>query len=205
MTESDKRPPVVGSFKDPSKKNQNGDTVVATPASKLAEGVQSDIKKDVEDNKDTVVKAQGYQEILAEAEITIEKAHAIIDDLLTKGYYEEVINITKTTTVTFRTRTQSDYRRYLRAVEVVAPKYVDEQQEIQLRYFLAASLVEFKGQRFDYPKHTARENEIEDAFEKRMSWIKDQPDSLITLLAVKLSKFDRTVKVVMSEGVIENF
>ena len=205
MSESEKRPPMVGSFKDPSKKNQPAETPANTPASKLAEGVQLDIKKDVEDNKNTVTKAQGYQEILAEAEISVEKAHVIIDDLLTKGFYEEAMNVTKTATVTFRTRTQYDYRRYLRALEVVAPKYIDEQQEIQLRYFLAASLVEFRGQRFEHVKPSARETDIEDAFEKRLAWLKDQPDTLITLLAVKLSKFDRMVKVVMSEGVIENF
>jgi len=204
MTESERRPPMIGSYKDPAKAG-TPNASVDSPAVKLAEGVQNEIKKDIEDNKQGAVKAQGYQEILEEAEISIQKAHAIVDDLLTKGYYEEDIKITKTTYVTFKTRTQADYRRYLRALEVVGPKFIDEQQEIQLRYFLAASLVSFKGQKFETDKSNGRDDGVSDAFNKKLDWLNNQPDSLVTLLAVKLSKFDRMVKVVMSEGVVENF
>lgn len=208
MSEADKRPPVFGAYRDPSKKNP----VIAesrptpnTPAKALTEGLQEDMQKDIEQTKETTIKAKGYAEILEEAEISLDKARMIVDDLLTKGYYEEDIQITKSSYVTLRTRTHADYRRYLRALEAVNPKYIDEQQEIQIRYFLAASIVAFKGQAFSHPKPSAGDTAIEDAFDQRLEWITNQPDTLINLIAVKLSKFDRMVKVVMSEGVIENF
>jgi hypothetical protein len=176
-----------------------------TPAKALSVGLQEDMQKDVDEKKEATIRAKGYEEVLEEAEIPISKARAIVDDLLTKGYYEEDIQITKSSYVTLRTRTHADYRRYLRAIEAVNPKYIDEQQEIQIRYFLAASIVAFKGHTFAHAKPNASENAVEDAFDKRLEWITTQPDTLVNLIAVKLSKFDRMVKVVMSEGVIENF
>lgn len=208
MSDSGKRPPMVGSYGDPRKKApavEDKPVSALTAAKSMAEGLQEEIKRDVEETKETAVKAKGYKEILEEAEISLQKARAIVDDILTKGYYEEDIQITKNSFVTFRTRTHADYRRYLRALEAVTPKFIDEQQEIQLRYFLAASLVAFKGQTFEHPKNKTSENAAEDMFDKRLSWITEQPDTLINLLAIKLNKFDRDIKIVMSEGVVENF
>lgn len=191
---------VEGNF-DIEDKREN----VSTPASTMAEGIKGDLEKDIQEQSSTAKKAKSYDEILKENDIPLDKAHAIVDSILMNGYYEETLPITKTATVTFRTRLHSDYKRYLRALEILNPRYVDEQREIQSRYFLAASLSSFKGQVFEHagPKDS---KEIADrSFEARLDWIEQQPENLILLLLNKLAQFDRTVAVVMSEGVVENF
>jgi len=208
MSEAAKRPPGFGAYGDPSKKSPviaESKPTPNTAAVAMTDGLQEEIRKDVEDIKETAEKAKSYEQILEEAEVSLDKARVIVDDLLTKGYYEEDVPVTKSSFVTFRTRTHSDYRRYLRAIEMINPKYIDEQQEIQLRYFLAASLVSFKGHAFEHPRPNSSDSAVEKAFDARLEWITSQPDTVINLLAIKLSKFDRMVKIVMSEGVVENF
>lgn len=171
---------------------------VATPSGSLSEGVQEDLKSSIDRTKEAAEKAKSYKEILSERDIPLSKAHAIVDGMLEKGFYEETLAFTSNTTVTFRTRAHSDYVRYLRALETYNPKFVEEQQEIQIRYFLAASLVAFKGVTF-------AEKDPEKLFDAKLDWIEKQPERLVNLLATKLSKFDVQIQVVMSEGVVENF
>jgi hypothetical protein len=202
------KPSIIGSYTNPKEKNtpiEDKRTQDNTPAKTLVEGVTSEMEKDVAEGKDTIEKSKNYRDILIENDIPSVKAASIVDDLLCKGYYEEEIPLTNSTFVTFRTRSHSDYRRYLRALEITNPRYADEQQEIMTRYFIAASLVSFKGKIFDHPEAKVGDPSVEAAFEQRLAWIEKQPEPLVTLLAVKLHKFDRTVQVVMSEGVVENF
>jgi hypothetical protein len=121
--------------------------------------------------------------------------------MLEKGFYEESVPVTKSVVATFRTRAHADYVRYLRALETYNPKYVEEQQEIQIRYFLAASLVSFKGTVFK----VAAGEDAEKFFDRKLEWIEAQPETVIRLIAVKLSKFDQQIQTIMSEGIVENF
>jgi len=200
--------PVIGSYKNPKDKapveDKRAVDVSATKA--LAEGATSEMTRDVADAEDPIEKSKSYDEILSENDISHIKATAIIDDMLTRGYYEEDIVITKTAFLTLRTRTHADYRRYLRALEMINPRYTDEQREIQMRYFIAASLVSFKGRTFEHPEaKVGNDRVVEKAFEDRLTWISAQPEMVVTLIAVKLNKFDRMIGLVMSEGVVENF
>jgi len=202
------KPAVIGSYKNPKEKMQVEDKrpVENTPAKELIDGATSEMERDVEDARDPIEKAKSYDEILSENDISRTKATVIIDDLLTRGHYEEDIPITQSVYLTLRTRTHDDYRRYLRALELTNPRFVDEQREIQMRYFIAASLVSFKGQTFEHPvQKVGSDRVIEKAFEARLEWISSQPEVVVTLIAMKLNKFDRMIQVVMSEGVVENF
>ena len=203
------RPSVIGSYKDPRGRTAPVEDKRApdtTPARAIVDSVADEMQRDVTETKESVEKAKTYEEILKENDISLSKATAIVDDLLTKGYYEEDIPVTSNSYVTLRTRAHSDYRRYLRALEVNSPRYADEQNEIQMRYFIAASLVNFKGQSFEHPEQKiGNESAVEAAFAARLQWIERQPERLITLIALKLHKFDRMIQVVISEGVIENF
>lgn len=207
--------PLIGSYSDPNPNAAEDKTPtpkivdkrdkVDTPATKMHEGIQEELKQDVKQEQDGIEKAKSYVEILAENDIEKTKAQAIVDAIITDGFWEEALQVTKSTTVTLRTRGYEDYKRYLRALEFINPKYVEEQNEIQIRYFLAASLVVFKGEAFEHPVANASEKEREEAFDVRMEWISNQSERIINLLASKLSKFDRVVQLVMSEGVVENF
>lgn len=203
--------PIIGSYKRPqnAEKAQEEKDVeivdkrpkVESPAKNLSEGIQQDLQDSIDVTKSNTEKAKTYEELLAENDIPLQKAHTIVDALLERGVYEETVAVTQRITATFRTRTHGDYVRYLRALELYNPKYVEEQQELQLRYFLAASLLTYKGKSVVDKKY---ENPEED-FDARLKWVETQADSLIRLLATKLHKFDTVITVVMSEGVVENF
>lgn len=204
--------PVIGSYRRPASAGASAPPAasdpepeivdkrpkVSTPSGSLSEGLQEDLKSSIDRTKEAAEKAKSYQEILSERDIPLAKAHAIVDGMLEKGFYEETIGLTNSASVTFRTRAHSDYVRYLRALETYNPKFVEEQQEIQIRYYLAASLVAFKGVTFS-------EKDPEKLFDAKLDWIEKQPERLISLLATKLSKFDVQIQVVMSEGIVENF
>jgi hypothetical protein len=200
--------PVIGSYKKPQVPEQEVDLEIVdkrqkveTPATSLSTGVQEDLKDSIDRTKDGVEKSKSYDEILSEHDITVQKAHTVVDAMLEKGFYEESIPITKSVSATFRTRAHADYVRYLRALETYNPKYVEEQQEIQIRYFLAASLVSFKGVTFKI----ASGEDVEKFFDRKLEWIEGQPETVIRLIAVKLSKFDQQIQTIMSEGIVENF
>lgn len=187
---------MIGSYKNPKE---------LTPAQNLVEGVQGEIKDSMDAAAPVTELAQSYETVLASKKITIAKAHSIVDSMLEKGFYEEVMPVTKAVTVTFRTRTHNDYIRYLRALEMFNPKFAEEQAELQLRYFLAASLVAFKGVVLKHVPANADPDAVASAFDSRLEWIEKQPERVINLLATKLSKFDDMIHTVMSEGVVENF
>jgi DNA-directed RNA polymerase specialized sigma54-like protein len=207
--------PLIGSYSNPDQSEGPKESAVpniidkrektASPATHMHEGIQEDLKQGIEQSTDGIEKAKTYEEILAENDIEKTTAQAIVDAILTEGYYEETLQVTKSSSVTLRTRGYEDYKRYLRALEFINPKYVEEQTEIQIRYFLASSLVAFKGTAFSHAPPDAEEQEREDAFNVRMVWISRQGERVINLLANKLTKFDRVVSIVMSEGVVENF
>jgi hypothetical protein len=204
--------PVIGSYSDPDGESPQEIKVEdkrkkkETPTSSMAEGITANMRKDLKDAEAVQEKVKDYREILKEAEISEQDASVIVDDMLTKGFYEETYKITKKTSVTFRTRAYSDYIKYTRALEVYNPKYVQEQQEIMARYFLAASLVSYKGITFEHPEDKSDESEeARKAFNDRLSWVTAQPQHLVDVLIRTLRKFDHKVQTVMSEGVIENF
>lgn len=206
--------PMIGAYKKPGGSDEiTGQNIEIadkrerqeTPASNLHEGIQEELKQGVEGSQDTVEKAKSYEEILADNDISKSKAQLIVDAMLTDGYYEETMPVTKKVTVTLRTRGYADYKRYLRALELYNPRFVDEQQEIMARHFLAASIVSFKGETLLHAPLEATEKEREDAFSARMKWVESKSERVINLLISKLNKFDRMISIVMSEGVVENF
>jgi hypothetical protein len=175
---------------------------VETPATSLSEGIQEDLQESIDKTKGLADKAKTYEQILSERGITLSKAHAVIDSMLEKGYYEEIIPLKLPTpapiTVTFRTRTQADYIRYLRALELYNPKYVEEQQELQLRYFLAASLISFKGKTFT-------NTDPDKLIDEKIEWLEKMPERIVSLLGLKLTEFDLQIQAIMTEGAVENF
>ena len=200
--------PVIGSYKKPQVPDQEADLEIVdkrpkveTPATSLSTGVQEDLKDSIDRTQKSADKAKTYEDTLSEYAIPLQKAHAVVDSMLEKGYYDEVVPVTKNTVATFRTRAHADYVRYLRALELYNPKYVEEQQEIQIRYFLAASLVSFKGIVF----RQESDEDLEKFFDRKLTWVETQAEPVIRLLATKLSKFDQQIQTIMSEGIVENF
>lgn len=201
---------LIGSYTPPEKEvpgaKEEEQEARPSPAKSMAQGIQEDLSNDVKANEDTVEKSKSYEEILEGADISLDEAKAIVDDMLTLGYYTERVPVTKSISVGFRTRVHADYLRLHNALEALNPKFEEEQNEIMLRYCLAGSLARFKDVEFDFPdREKASHESLTKAFDVRLDWIEKQPERLIALLATKLNTFDSKIALVMSEGVIENF
>lgn len=142
--------------------------------------------------------AELYAQRLEDAGISRKEAGDIFDDVLTKGFYQEVVNI-KGRKAVLRTRAYEDHIRSLAAIETQAPRFQMTQEELQARYNLAASLVEWNGTVFKKGGDPDRE------FTETMNAVKRLPGPVYALLVAALVKFDARMFVVFSDGATESF
>jgi hypothetical protein len=135
-----------------------------------------------------------YDQKLKKHKLTKQQAAAIVDSLITKGFYEHPYRITSKYHVLFRTRDMDDQDRLMSRIEELAPKYPSSLDNLVGVYNLAASI-----QRFG----TKDLSEME--FVHRFDWVTKLPGPLADVLLQKLSSFDRMMQDVMDVGAIENF
>lgn len=148
---------------------------------------------------------KSYEERLKEAGVTKEQAAEIIDAVLMKGYWSESIKITERIKLRLRTRSARDIRRIQDHLEVQRPVYDTHYTEITGRMSLAASLESLGSDKFTFPGKDAKPEEYETAFQARVNYIENLADPILRMLFLKLWTFDEKIRVVLSEGVIENF
>lgn len=139
-----------------------------------------------------------YRERLAAADIGEAEANAVFDDVLTKGYYQEVTSI-RGKRLVLRTRTYDDHIRTLGAVEVHSPRFQATQEELQARHNLAASLIEWNGTVYKPGKDAEKE------FLTTMEAIRRMPAPLYAMLVNALVKFDAKMFVIFSDGAADSF
>lgn len=202
----------IGNFKDtpgsaappmPEKVVIGGPTG-PTPQKTLVNSLEESLGNDIAETAQVADKAKAYTDMLKEEEISILTAQAIADALLMGDYYEETYQLNKRVSVVFRTRGYHDVVRYHNAVERMNPRYMSERDEIMLRYFLASSISRIGEKTFAFPDPT-KQAEEQAAFQERYDYILSRPAALIELLENKLRRFDNMCRVVMSEGIVENF
>ena len=150
-------------------------------------------------------KEEQYEKNLVEFGITLRAARAIMEQMVTKGFYEEDFKVGPIT-CTLRTRVYDDLVRTQRLLETERPEYASAVQEMLNRYNTAASLVRYGEYTFDHPDAmTATEKDLEDAFEKRMHFVKRLPQ-LISVKVMQFSyEFDRKMIAVFGEGAPQDF
>lgn len=141
---------------------------------------------------------QLYLERLAEAGISEAEANSVFDDVLTKGYYQETTTI-RGRRLVLRTRRYEDHVRTLGAVEVQNPRFQTTQEELQARYNLAASLVEWNN--VSYKKGGDSDAE----FLAALDAVRALPTPVYSMLVAALVKFDAKIFLVFSEGAAESF
>ena len=146
-----------------------------------------------------------YQKRLDEADISNAMAMAIVDALMSQGFYEETVHLTKRTSVTFRTRRHSDTLRLQHSLEIQRPIYNEAVEEMAVRYNIASSLIRFHDTTLSFPGQSATAEDVEEAFDKRLKFVEALPDQTFYRLASLMASFDEKVMLVMSEGVAENF
>lgn len=175
-----------------------------SPGATLATAVEKNLEREVSETEEGAERALTFEERLKAANVTLAEAREIRDALLIDGFYSEQIRLSQNTAVVFRTRNYRDFVRFHQAVDRYQPKFVDERNEIALRYFLAGSLVSYRDEIFDHPE--SRDIKVlEEAFDKRHARVLDFPEPVMRLLAQKLHEFDAKVQLCLSEGSVEDF
>lgn len=101
-----------------------------------------------EEMQHALLPVQDYKKFLKEHEISETTAETIVDALLVKGFYEESIPLSKRVHMMLRTREHRDLLRLQATVQANPPLFQNVMDELTTRHNIAASLVEFNGQRF---------------------------------------------------------
>jgi len=149
---------------------------------------------------------QDYKKFLVEQKITEEKAAKVVDDLLSKGYYEETYQVTKALTIAFRTREQRDTMRLQTAMQIQRPLFDAAMHELITRYNMASSLSRYRAQVFKFAAPTtSEENVFEELFNARLSFIEGLSTPIFNLVSIKLVEFDQLIMAIARPGVAENF
>jgi len=146
-----------------------------------------------------------YKKFLEQQGIKETVAAVIVDDLLTKGAYQDTFHLSKAVSIDLRTRDQGDLMRLQTAMKIQRPVYDDAIDELLTRYNMAASLVRYHETTFEFPPAGADTKMVEDLFEKRLEYVENLPAPVFSAISSKLARFDWTVMAVMQEGVAENF
>lgn len=201
--------PVIGDFrKTPNNterqvKNENVPApqaeealpAVEKPESTVAETVAA--MKAAEAAEAALTPIERYQKRLRDANITSAFATTIYDGVLSKGYYEEYVTLTKTVRAVFRTRLYEDLLRIQTELEMAKPTLAITQDELITRFNLAASLYEWQGKKIPH--------ETDEDFSAALRLVRRLPGPVFSLLATELMKFDNKIMTVFSEGAAANF
>lgn len=148
---------------------------------------------------------EDYKKYLAELKITEEEAARIVDDMLTKGYYEETFKLSKTRSCKLRTREHRDTIRLQMAMEVQRPLFTDSSNELQARYNMAASLSAYNGEDYYFAEPGDAQEKVDKLFDERLKAVECLPAPVFSVVSMMLAKFDQKILAVMRPGVAENF
>lgn len=199
-------PPRIGDFSRPPvdvPAPASAPVSTASPTKEKLDAVEQRLKTEASEAEAQLAPLEAYEKQLKEVGLTREEAARIVDDVLTKGYYEETFPITSRVKVTFRTRLARDIRRVHERLE--ADRYtIDSHYSMALsRYLLAASLSSFGTTKFAFPQGVTEETEK--AYQARLEFVDGLSEPALQTIYPRLAKFDRKVAVAFQEGAIENF
>lgn len=213
--------PRLGDFTRPSKKRPQDN---APSAEELAARVKEDAPPDAmmppespeeqeaqdrlklyEQMQDTMTPIEDYKKYLEELDIDEEDAARIVDDLMTKGFYEETFKISKTRTCTLRTREHRDTVRLQTAMQIQRPLYQDSMNELQTRYNMAASLAAYNEETYYFPQQGDSVEKVDTLFDERLKAVECMPAPIFSVVSMLLAKFDQKILAILRPGVAENF
>lgn len=147
-----------------------------------------------------------YEDQLSEAGVARDEAARMVDSIMEKGYWSEPAQITRSVSARLRTRTSRDRTRAMERVEAARPAFDAHYYDMMNKLLLAASLESFGRTKFEHPAAGARPEEIEKAFEARYAYVDSaMAEPAYVLLLRAFLKFEDKVRLVTTEGVVENF
>lgn len=189
---------LVGQFKGPKDNSPR----VSKPTEDTPEKTEE--KKE---DATPVDKAKAYQEGLEAAGIKVEEAREILDDVLFKQGYNEVVKVGGKLPVTLRTRVYNDSQRVMHFLESEAPTFPMHVSDLVARYNVAASLGAYGDKVFEFPIEEGKVTvqDVEDAFHVRLRFIMALPTPVIDRLITLTGDFDRKVAAAFADGAPEDF
>ncbi len=170
------------------------------------EDLEAEMQEDAKTEKPKPLTAEEreaqYLEGLAEVDLDLASARAIMEKILVNDYYEESFMIGPLP-VKLRTRTYSDTLRAQQHLEVENPTYNMSVQDLVARYNVAASLSKYGDNVFEFP--TGSDPKTEQAFKQRLTFVMDRPAIVMAKLMELVYRFDLKMGAVFAEGAPQDF
>jgi hypothetical protein len=200
--------PVIGAnFSGPKDNSPRMTTLQSKKVEESLEEIEKIMapKPREEGDKTPLTKEEQYLKNLTDAGVTIKESRHIMEQMVTKGYYEEDYKI-GSVTVTLRTRVYEDMIRTQRALEIERPEYATAVQELLNRYNTAASLVRYGEHFFKHEDPmTATDEEMDAAFEVRVRFMKRLAQYISLKIQQHAYSFDQKMVAVFGEGAPQDF
>lgn len=149
-----------------------------------------------------------WLENIKEVGLTEQQADDILDEYITKGYWEKTYKIFKgRITVTMRTRDASHNQRIANTLDSLRTNDPAIHSQNIFRLNLAGSLVRYNKETFNHPKYTGKNSaEMETAFVERLAFIDNSLGELIVnQLFLVVENFDKITRAVFSNGAASAF
>lgn len=140
-----------------------------------------------------------WREAIEAAHLTEAEADKILDEVLSKGYYEAPKKLFRgRLSVVFRSRDALSLQRVAEALDAIRTNDPRVHSQTMNRYNLAASLKEYQGKALPFKTGTVVEQN--EAFMQRLNFIDGLPATVLIQLYAALDQFDNQVFAAMSEG-----
>jgi hypothetical protein len=187
----------------PDAPNLPQETSKDSPTAQRLDDAEARIATEIDRVEKDLTPLERYEKMLKSIGVSREEAAMIVDEILTKGYWEEEAKLTPLRRVKLRTRSYRDLERFYQFVELEQPKNTSYYNELLYKYSLAASLATYDGKSFTFPD--GDKAEVDKAFQARLRFVESLPEPAIRLLYARLGKFDEKIRIVTEEGAIEGF
>jgi hypothetical protein len=146
-----------------------------------------------------------YEDRIKEFGMSVPQALEIIDSLAVKGDWREDVQVSKTISATFSTRS-ARFNSYLaNQIDIADVKKVGKLNQLMVEMQIAGSLARYGEHTMPELPDNAPEDLWVKALDKRRDFVQLFPSPVFLMLANKLSKFDAKLIVVFSEGYEANF
>lgn len=153
-----------------------------------------------------------WKKNIAAVKLSEAQAEAILDDVLTKGYWSKDYSLLRDRVqVTFRTRDVYHQRRVANAIDQFRLPTPDKASAVYVSYNLAGSLAALTARGLPqkallFPDvYKSDPTEIEQAFNARLAYVEKLPGPLLGALTQALVNFETIVNAALSEGAPEGF
>jgi hypothetical protein len=150
--------------------------------------------------------AERWMANLKAVKLSEEDALGLLDTMLEKGYWAREYKLFRgKVRVVFRTRDALHYERVTTAINRLANPLDTVVSQTVLRLNLVGSLAEYQTIKLRHPPVNAPADEIDQAFQSRVEFVRGLPAPVIPALYELLGTFDGLVAAALSEGAAQGF